>query len=122
MGNNLGVSAKASTSPGDAVLLLAGQRGVIVPQDLVERDLNSNQLARLARRGLLTRVARGLYASLDAPVSEHHALAEAARFYPKAVGCLLSALQFHAGDALKAYGLVPVPWSRREEIRSELVA
>ncbi len=78
-----------------AVLRLAGERGVIGPQDLVARDLNPNQLSRLARRGLLTRVARGLYASLDASASEHHTLAEAARLYPKAVVCLLSALEFH---------------------------
>lgn len=95
MGNYRGIGATASTSTREAVLLLAYQRGVIGPQDLVARDLNPKQLARLARRGLLTRVARGLYASLDAPVSEHHALAEAARLYPKAVVCLLSALQFH---------------------------
>lgn len=79
----------------EAVLRLAGERGVIRPQDLVARDLNPNQLSHLARRGLLTRVARGLYASLDAPASEHHTLAEAARLYPKAVVCLLSALEFH---------------------------
>lgn len=79
----------------EAVLRLAGERGVIRPQDLVARDLNPNQLSRLARRGLLTRVARGLYASPDAQASEHHTLAEAARLYPKAVVCLLSALEFH---------------------------
>ena len=78
-----------------AILDLASERAAIGPQDLIARDLNPNQLSRLAKRGLLVRVARGLYASPDGGVSEHHTLAEIGRLYPKAVVCLLSALQFH---------------------------
>ena len=52
-------------------------------------------LDRLHRRGLIDRVARGLYAWPDAEVTEHHSLAEAAKQVPKGVVCLLSALRFH---------------------------
>jgi hypothetical protein len=52
-------------------------------------------LTRLVRQGRLARVGRGLYALPDREVSEHAALAEVARMYPRAVVCLLSALRFH---------------------------
>jgi len=82
-------------SSSEAVLHLASERGIISRRDLVARGLNPNQLSRLTKRGLLRRVARGLYSPPDAVVSEHHMLAEAAVLYPKAVVSLLSALQFH---------------------------
>jgi predicted transcriptional regulator of viral defense system len=47
------------------------------------------------RQGRLQRVARGLYALPDRPVSEHNALAEVARKHPNAIVCLLSALRLH---------------------------
>lgn len=52
-------------------------------------------LTRLVRQGRLVRVGRGLYTSVDAHVSEHHTLAEAAVRAPHGVVCLLSALRFH---------------------------
>ena len=52
-------------------------------------------LWRLYRRGLLVRVARGLYSAPDADVTEHHSLAQAAKRVPRGVVCLLSALRFH---------------------------
>ncbi len=52
-------------------------------------------LARLAQRGLVRKLGRGLYAVSDAELTEHHSLAEAAKRVPAGVVCLLSALRFH---------------------------
>jgi len=41
------------------------------------------------------RSGRGLYRLADAPVTEHHSLAEVAKRAPEATVCLLSALVFH---------------------------
>ncbi len=54
------------------------------------------QLARKAQKGSIERVARGVYWNpADAEVTQHHDLAVVAAAIPKAVICLLSALQFH---------------------------
>jgi predicted transcriptional regulator of viral defense system len=79
----------------DAILDLAGDRGLIRPLDLDARGLPRVSLTRLVRQGRLARVGWGLYALPDRAVSEHSALAEVARRHPRAVVCLLSALRFH---------------------------
>lgn len=53
------------------------------------------QLARRARAGSIERVARGVYWNPGAEVTQHHDLAVVSAAIPKAVICLLSALQFH---------------------------
>jgi predicted transcriptional regulator of viral defense system len=75
------------------VLDLAQSYGVIRARDLKERGLSPRYLSRLAERGDLDRVGRGLYRHPDAPLSEHHSLALVAARYPDATACLLSALQ-----------------------------
>jgi predicted transcriptional regulator of viral defense system len=52
-------------------------------------------LPRLVQKGLLKKVACGLYASNSSPVTEHLSLIEAACRVPNGVICLLSALEFH---------------------------
>jgi predicted transcriptional regulator of viral defense system len=79
----------------DAILALARDQGLIRPLDLDTRGLPRVSLTRLVRQGRLARVGRGLYALPDRAVSEHSALAEVARKYPRAAVCLLSALRFH---------------------------
>lgn len=74
---------------------LVKKRGTIRPRDLVALDIPADYLDRLRRRGLVERVSRGVYASPDAEVTEHHSLAEVARAVPAGVICLISALQFH---------------------------
>jgi predicted transcriptional regulator of viral defense system len=79
----------------DSVAELLRERGSLRPRDLAGLGVPSNYLDRLHRRGLADKVARGLYASPDADVGEHHSLAEAAHLVPNGVVCLLSALRFH---------------------------
>lgn len=64
-------------------------------RDLTSRGIHPEYLRRLCRKGLLTRTGRGLYIAADAEISVHHGLAQAAKWVPHGVICLLSALQFH---------------------------
>lgn len=79
----------------DEAARLVRSRGVLRPRDLVKHDIPSDYLDRLYRRGVVERVGRGVYAWPNADVTEHHSLAEATRFVPGGVVCLISALQFH---------------------------
>lgn len=77
-----------------AVRLL--KRGRIVRMsELREAGVSATTVGRMERDGMITRLSRGLYQSPDAPLHEHHTLAEAAKRAPKGVVCLISALAFH---------------------------
>jgi predicted transcriptional regulator of viral defense system len=69
--------------------------GVARPRDLTRLGLRRQYVQRLAQRGALVRLARGLYAVPDAQISAHRSLAEVARAVPAGTVCLLSALRFH---------------------------
>lgn len=53
------------------------------------------KLARLAEKGSLERVERGIYRQAEADISEYESLFVASLVVPKGVICLLSALRFH---------------------------
>jgi predicted transcriptional regulator of viral defense system len=78
-----------------AALDLVRQRGIARPRDLAARQIPPDYLDRLHRRGLIDRIARGLYAWPEADLGENQTLVEAARQVPRGVVCLLSALRFH---------------------------
>ena len=96
-----GVVGVAPTARG--ALLIAGQPRVTFkaePRLRVEALIEALAvlplvLRRLAERGAVERVGRGLYRHPEAPLTEHHSLALVSKRYPEARGCLLSALQFH---------------------------
>ena len=77
------------------VLEIVKQAGVLRPRDLDPHDIPREYLRRLSEQGLLVRSARGLYILPDAPISEHHSLAEASKRVPHGAICLVSALRFH---------------------------
>jgi predicted transcriptional regulator of viral defense system len=79
----------------DQVLKLARKLGVLRPRDLKSIGVPRVYLAQLVQRGELLKTGRGLYVLADAPLTENHSLAEAAKLSPKGVICLLSALRFH---------------------------
>jgi len=83
------------TTSTEEILRRVREAGVVRPRDLEGAGIPGTYLARLARRGLLVRIGRGLYTLPGAPASEHHSLAEAAKRVPRGVVCLLSALRFH---------------------------
>jgi predicted transcriptional regulator of viral defense system len=100
-----------------AALRLVKQQGTVRPRDLARRQIPPDYLDRLYRRGLVERVARGLYAWPDADVTEHHSLAAATRQVPRAVVCLASALRFHGLTTQSPHevwlALPPKAWSPR---------
>ncbi len=79
----------------EKIMKLAKQMGLIRPRDVESVGIHREYLLRLYRNGDLTRVGRGLYALPGAQTSESLSLAEVAKRVPKAVICLISALEFH---------------------------
>jgi len=79
----------------DHILALAGQKHLLRAADVLAMGCSPQLLIRLHQAGKLQRVARGLYRLPDAEITEHHTLIEICQRFPKAVLCLLSALQFH---------------------------
>lgn len=77
------------------VLDLAREPGLIRTSALATHGLPRVVLSRLVEQQALVRVARGVYALPDSPVTEHLSLAEAILRVPSAVVCLLSALRFY---------------------------
>src|SRR5690242_1174948 len=82
-------------SQSDQILGLALQRRVLRAADVREHGWSPQLLLRLHHAGKLQRVSRGLYSLPDAEITEHQTLIALCRRVPKAVLCLLSALQFH---------------------------
>lgn len=74
---------------------LIRRKQVVRPRDLKHLSIPRTYLNRLAERGQLQRIERGLYTSESLPASEHISLLEVSRRVPKGVICLLSALNFH---------------------------
>ena len=79
----------------DHILDLARHRHVLRASDVRAHGWSPQLLIRLHQTGKLQRFARGLYGLPDAEVTEHQTLIEVCQRVPKAVLCLLSALQFH---------------------------
>ncbi len=79
----------------EQILFLATQQALLRAADVRERGWSAQLLLSLHRAGRLQRVARGLYSLPAAELTEHQALLEVCQRVPRAVVCLLSALQFH---------------------------
>ncbi len=79
----------------DHILELARHRRVLRAADVREQGWSPQLLLQLHQAGRLQRFARGLYGLPDAEITEHQTLIEVCQRVPKAVLCLLSALQFH---------------------------
>ena len=85
----------AGMNQSDHILELARHRRVLRAADVREHGWSPQLMLRLYQAGKLQRVARGLYSLPDAEITEHQTLIEVCQRVPKAVLCLLSALQFH---------------------------
>ena len=83
------------TSLTDHILALAREKRLLRAVDLSKRGLSPQMLIKLHQAGRLERVARGVYSLPGIDLTEHQTLAEVCTRVPKAVICLLSALQFH---------------------------
>ncbi|WP_019658664.1 type IV toxin-antitoxin system AbiEi family antitoxin domain-containing protein [Variovorax atrisoli] len=79
----------------DHILELARQQRLLRAADVRQHGWSSQLLSRLHQAGKLQRFARGLYGLPETEITEHQTLMEVCQRVPKAVVCLLSALQFH---------------------------
>ena len=79
----------------DHILELARHMRVLRAADVREQGCSPQLLLKMHQAGKLHRVARGLYSLPDAEITEHQTALEVCQRVPKAVLCLLSALQFH---------------------------
>lgn len=68
---------------------------ILQPRDFARLNIHPQQISRLVEKGELVRVGRGRYVLAGRDHSENLGLALVAAAAPKAVICLLSALQFH---------------------------
>ena len=91
--NKAGLEMKAATI--DKILKIVKENGVIRPRDLESHGIPRKYLNHMYRKGLLSRVGRGLYVPSDVDPTEHHTIAEVCKRVPGGVVCLISALQFH---------------------------
>ncbi len=84
-------------SPAQAVraLELARRSGVLRVRDAEVQGIGRYTLMRLSRQGLLERLERGVYRWADAPLQNYESLELVAQRVPRAVFCLLTALQFY---------------------------
>jgi predicted transcriptional regulator of viral defense system len=79
----------------DHILELAQHKRVLRAADVRQQGCSPQLLLKMHQAGKLQRVARGLYSLPDAEITEYQAALEVCQRVPKAVLCLLSALQFH---------------------------
>jgi len=77
------------------VLGLVQSRGMVRPKDLADLGIPSVVLTRLAADGRIERVSRGLYRAPGRRPTETESLELLAIKAPRAVFCLLTALQVH---------------------------
>lgn len=87
--------AKASTTQQSRAISLLRERGMTRASELTDAGITAATVARMAEKGLVVRLGRGLYQLPDHALDTHHSLAEAAKLVPKGVICLVSALAFH---------------------------
>ena len=74
---------------------LAKRSGTVRAKEAAAAGVPREYLTRLAAKGLLVRVGRGLYILPGTERSARHALAEVTKAVPHSVVCLLTALRFH---------------------------
>ena len=77
------------------LLRLAEAQPAVSARELTAAGVPQRVLSRMAARGDLHRVGRGLYTGVKASPSAHQSVIEVTKHAPKAVVCLLSALEIH---------------------------
>jgi predicted transcriptional regulator of viral defense system len=84
-----------STSHATKLLRLIKKQPAVSARELSAAGIPARAVSRMAARGQLHRVGRGLYTGVEATPSVHQSVIEVTKQAPKAVVCLLSALEIH---------------------------
>jgi len=79
----------------DKLLRLAAKQPALSARELSAAGIPARTVSRIAARGQVRRVGRGLYTWADGSPSVHQSAIEVTKLAPKAVVCLLSALEVH---------------------------
>ena len=79
----------------EQTLEIIQKKGIMRPRDLAAYNIPQIYLYDLYQQGKIVRLSRGLYAYSYDILTQHHSFAEACKWVPHGVICLLSALQFH---------------------------
>ena len=79
----------------DRAVSLLQKRGMARLFEFREAGITAATISRMVNAGEVNRLARGLYQLPDEPLETFHSFAEAAKFVPNGVICLVSALVYH---------------------------
>ncbi|MDC7683771.1 type IV toxin-antitoxin system AbiEi family antitoxin domain-containing protein [Asticcacaulis sp. BYS171W] len=79
----------------DRLLSILKAQPLARSNELRAQGITATTIARAEANGLITRVSRGLYQSLDSEIDPHQSLAEVAKQVPQGVICMVSALAYH---------------------------
>ena len=79
----------------DKALSLLSERGMARLSEFIDAGITATTVSRMARKGLIVQLSRGLYQLPDGLLDASHSLAEASILVPNGVICLASALAFH---------------------------
>ncbi len=82
-------------SHAEKLLRLAAKQPAVSARELSAQGIPARTVSRMAARGQVRRVGRGLYTGAEGSPSAHQSVIEVTRLAPKAVVCLLSALEIH---------------------------
>jgi predicted transcriptional regulator of viral defense system len=77
------------------LLRLAAAQPALSARELSAAGIPARTVARMAESGQIKRIARVLHPPPDAPPSAHQSAIEVSKLVPKAVLCLLTALEIH---------------------------
>jgi hypothetical protein len=83
------------SSQQNRALSLLQERGMARLSEFIDAGVTAAAVSRMKAKGLVTQLGRGLYQLPDAALDTNHTLAEAAKYVPKGVVCLVSALAYH---------------------------
>jgi predicted transcriptional regulator of viral defense system len=89
------MTATAPSTQRDCAIDLLTRHGIMRLSELKSHGVHPPTLSRLVDQGVLRQPSRGLYEIAGADIHFAHSFAEVAKRAPKAVICLVSALQFH---------------------------
>lgn len=89
---HVGMPAK---SHADKLLRLAAEQPAVSARELSAQGISARTVSRMAASGQVRRISRGLYTGAEGSPSVHQSVIEVTRQAPKAVVCLLSALEIH---------------------------
>jgi predicted transcriptional regulator of viral defense system len=83
------------TTKADNLVRELSKKGMLRARDILQLGISREYLRKLTAKGVVERIARGLYALPGQTISATQSIAEVSKQIPNGVICLLSALRLH---------------------------